>query len=322
VRTVEARGTQFLINGEPFYFRGFGKHEDATVRGRGHDDVLMVHDFELMKWMGANSFRTAHYPYAEEVLDYADRHGVVVIDEAAAVGLNLKTTISPSQSGRLTYGDHAISEATHRAHLQSIRELIGRDRNHPSVVLWSIANEPESGVPAAREYFAPLFAEARKLDPTRPVTFANVMGEAPGQCQLSGLADVIMVNRYYGWYTHLGDLTAAEAVLEGELRQWAAQYRKPIIISEYGADTLPGLHSMLDAPWSEEYQVQFLEMCHRVFDRIDAVAGEHIWNFADFATRPAIIRVDGNRKGLFTRDRQPKAAAFAVRRRWTTEGKR
>jgi len=126
-----------------------------------------------------------------------------------------------------------------------------------------------------------------------------------------------MVNRYYGWYTHPGDLAGAEAVLEGELRQWAAQHRKPIIISEYGADTLPGLHSILAVPWSEEYQVRYLEMCHQVFDRVDEVVGEHIWNFADFATRPAIIRVGGNRKGLFTRDRQPKAAAFAVRRRWT-----
>ena len=319
VRTAEVRGTQFLINGEPFYFRGFGKHEDTAVRGRGHDDVQMVHDFELMKWMGANSFRTAHYPYAEEVLDYADRHGVVVIDETAAVGLNLKMTISRSQSATQTYSDQTVSQATQRVHLRAVQELIERDRNHPSVVLWSIANEPESGLPAAREYFAPIFARARELDPTRPVTFANVMGETPGKCQLAELADVIMVNRYYGWYTHPGDLAGAEAILEGELRQWATQHRKPVIISEYGADTLPGLHSILDVPWSEEYQVRYLEMCHQVFDRIDEVAGEHIWNFADFATRPAIIRVGGNRKGLFTRDRQPKAAAFAVRRRWTSD---
>jgi beta-glucuronidase len=317
VRTAEVRGTQFLINGEPFYFRGFGRHEDAPVRGRGHDDVLMVHDFELMKWIGANSFRTAHYPYAEEVLDYADRHGVVVIDETAAVGLNLKMTISRSRSGAETYSDQTVSPVTQRAHRLAIRELIERDRNHPSVVMWSIANEPESGLPAAREYFAPLFASARELDPTRPVTFANVMGEGPGKCQLAELADVIMVNRYYGWYTNLGDLGGAQAVLEGELRQWAAQHGKPIIVSEYGADTLPGLHAILDVPWSEEYQVRYLEMCHQVFDRIDEVVGEHIWNFADFATRPAIIRAGGNRKGLFTRDRQPKAAAFAVRRRWT-----
>lgn len=81
IRTVSVEGARLLINGEPFYFTGFGKHEDAAVRGKGHDDALMVHDFALMKWMGANSFRTSHYPYAEEVLDFADRNGIVVIDE-------------------------------------------------------------------------------------------------------------------------------------------------------------------------------------------------------------------------------------------------
>ena len=83
MRTVEVRGTEFLINGEPFYFTGFGKHEDTAVRGKGHDNAYLVHDFQLMDWIGANSFRTSHYPYAEEVLEFADRHGIVVIDETA-----------------------------------------------------------------------------------------------------------------------------------------------------------------------------------------------------------------------------------------------
>ena len=64
-------------------------HEDTALRGKGHDDARMVRDFALLKWIGANSFRTSHYPYAEEVLDYADRHGLLVIDEAPAVGLHL-----------------------------------------------------------------------------------------------------------------------------------------------------------------------------------------------------------------------------------------
>ena len=88
IRTVRVDGMRFLINGEPFYFTGFGKHEDSPVRGKGHDNAFMVHDFALMDWLGANSFRTSHYPYAEEVLEYADRHGIVVIDETPAVGIN------------------------------------------------------------------------------------------------------------------------------------------------------------------------------------------------------------------------------------------
>ena len=90
VRTVEVGGIEFLINGEPFHFTGFGMHEDiAVARQRPQRRAIMLHDFELLKWIGANSFRTSHYPYAEDVLDYADRHGIVLIDETAAVGLNM-----------------------------------------------------------------------------------------------------------------------------------------------------------------------------------------------------------------------------------------
>ncbi|GAP59819.1 beta-glucuronidase [Arthrobacter sp. Hiyo1] len=89
------------------------------------------------------------------------------------------------------------------------------------------------------------------------------------------------------------------------------------MMSEYGADTIAGLHSVLDTPWTEEFQAGFLAMNHRVFDRIPSFVGEHVWNFADFGTGPAIHRVDGNKKGVFTRDRRPKTAAFALRERWT-----
>ena len=79
---------------------------------------------------------------------------------------------------------------------------------------------------------------------------------------------------------------------------------------------LPGLHEVLPQPWTEDYQVELLEMSHRVFDRIETVVGEHVWNFADFATAPGIMRVGGNSKGVFTRERKPKAAAHLLRRRW------
>ncbi len=316
IRTVEVRGTQFLVNGEPFRFRGFGKHEDAPFRGKGHDDVLMVHDFALMNWCGANSFRTSHYPYAEEVLDYADRHGIVVIDEVAAVGQNL--ALIGGVSGRQmapTFSPETISEAGRQTHAQAIRELVARDKNHPSVVLWSITNEPDSATEAAEEYFRPLFELTRELDPTRPVGHVNVFLAPHGEDRLAPYSDVVMLNRYFGWYAFTGDLDTAETVWQAELDEWAAD-GKPIIVTEYGADTLAGLHSVTPQPWSEEYQVEFLEMNHRVFDRVEAVVGEHVWNFADFATTSGITRVDGNKKGVFTRDRRPKAAAFTLRRRW------
>jgi beta-glucuronidase len=317
VRTVAVDGHRFLINGEPFHFTGFGKHEDFAVHGRGYDPVVMVHDFGLFEWLGANSFRTSHYPYDEAFLDYADRHGFVVIDETAAVGLNLNTgtPILGETEGLATYSDATISDRTQDVHREAIRELIARDKNHPSVVIWSIANEPDSIPPEARAYFEPLVEETRRLDPTRPVAFANFMLATPERDVVSDLFDVLLLNRYFGWYAQTGDLVAAEQALEAELREWA-QRGKPIVMTEYGADTQAGLHSMTAEPWSEEFQVEFLAMYHRVFDRVDAVVGEQMWNFADFATTSGIMRVDGNKKGVFTRDRRPKAAAHALRRRW------
>jgi len=317
IRTVRVDGPRFLINDEPFHFRGFGKHEDAAVRGKAHDNVFMIHDFSLMEWLGANSFRTSHYPYAEEVLEYADRHGIVVIDETAAVGINSGLAAGAfGAEPHTTFSADTINEVTQEAHRRAVRELIARDKNHPCVVLWSIANEPESVTPESRAYFEPLAAETRRLDPTRPIGFVNVMLSTPDVDVLTDLFDVVMLNRYYGWYVNPGDLASAEAALDAEISSWVAAYDKPILFTEYGADTYPGVHDWVPAPWSEEYQAELLAMSHRVFDRYDAVVGEHIWNFADFATAPGVMRVDGNKKGVFTRERRPKSAAYVLRRRW------
>lgn len=317
VRTVEVRGHEFLINGEPFYFTGFGKHEDAAIRGKGHDDAYMVHDFQLLEWTGANSFRTSHYPYAEDVLDFADRHGIVVIDETAAVGLNMGVVGGMSGTPPFpTFSEQYAGAATHAAHAQHLRELISRDKNHPSVVMWSVANEPASNEDGAREYFEPLVELVREMDPTRPITYSLVMFATFENDQIIDLFDVVSMNRYYGWYVSTGDLQTAEMYLEGDIKGWVGRTGKPIMMTEYGADTQPGLHSVWDQAWTEEYQADLLEMYHRVFDRFPEFVGEQVWNFADFATSNGIHRVDGNKKGVFTRDRRPKSAAFALRRRW------
>ncbi|MGA8015976.1 MAG: beta-glucuronidase [Candidatus Dormiibacterota bacterium] len=320
IRTVAVEGRRFLINGRPFHFRGFGRHEDADARGRGHDDALMVRDFALMDWLGANSFRTSHYPYAEEEMEYADRHGVVVIDEVPAVGLHLRLGMNRDRKGRPTFGAATLAQGAQAAHLQAIRELIARDRNHPSVVMWSLANEPDSTDPVARAYFEPLVAESRWLDPTRPICFANTPDHAsPGRDEISDLFDVLCLNRYFGWYVDTGDLVSAERHLEADLLAWSEGYAKPLVITEYGADAVAGMHSVASAPWTEEFQRDLLAMCHRVFDRVGAVVGEQVWNLADFATGPAVHRVEGNRKGIFTRDRRPKLAAELLRQRWRRE---
>jgi beta-glucuronidase len=316
VRTVRVAGNQFLINEQPFYFTGFGMHEDHVVKGKGHDNAFLVNDFQLLKWVGANSFRTSHYPYAEEVMDYADRHGIVIIDETAAVGLNQSFSSMFGGPKLPTFGPETANEKTQANLLQAVRELIARDKNHPSVVMWSITNEAETGSQEAVEFFKPAIELARELD-SRPVTYINVMTEPFGKCLVAPLVDVICLNRYWGWYEDHADLDNAKIHLEAELKGWTDKYNVPIIITEYGADTVAGAHSIHGLPWSEEYQTAFLDASHEIFDKFPGVVGEHVWNFADFQTKPGIFRVLGNKKGVFTRDRQPKAAAHNLRARWT-----
>ncbi len=313
VRTVSVRGTEFLINGKPFYFKGFGKHEDAAIRGRGLDEVLNVKDISLIKWIGANSFRTSHYPYSEEMMYLCDREGIVVIDETPAVGINLNFGAAAGGTPVDTY--KAIRTKEH--HTEVIRDMIARDKNHACVVMWSIANESDTTTfpDSALDYYKPLYDVAHSADPqNRPVTIVGVQNEYSKDKTLP-ITDVICLNRYYGWYIYGGDLAAAKQALSIELDYWE-QFGKPLMFTEYGADTIAGFHSATPVMFTEEYQADFYKATHEITDRYPFFIGEQVWNFADFATVQGIMRVVGNKKGLFTRDRQPKLAAHYFKKRW------
>ncbi|WP_206166721.1 beta-glucuronidase [Mammaliicoccus sciuri] len=315
VRSIEVKNGQFLINGEPFYFKGFGKHEDTYYHGRGLNEVSNIQDLNLMKWIGANSFRTSHYPYSEEMMRLADEQGVVVIDETTAVGvhLNFSAALDGSQNT-----DTWKKIRTKEDHEQVIKELIARDKNLACVVMWSIANEPDSASLGAKEYFEPLVNLAKELDPqNRPCTIVTLLNSLPDVCQVQDLVDVLCLNRYYGWYVQSGDLEAAKEALRQELDGWLEkQPDKPIMFTEYGADTVVGLHAIDDIMFTEEYQVKYYEANHEIIDQCPNFVGEQVWNFADFETSNGVIRVQGNRKGIFTRERRPKAVAHYFRKRW------
>lgn len=319
IRTVKVEGTDFLINGRPFYFKGYGKHEDTFPNGRGLNEPMNVKDISIMKWQGANSFRTSHYPYSEEMMRLCDEEGIVVIDETPAVGVNLQFGGGANMGGeRVKTFDPVNGVQTFSHHKEVVRDLIARDKNHACVVMWSIANEPDSGAESAYDYFAPLFALAKECDPQkRPCTLVSVMmPDAPNKDCSAALSDVICLNRYYGWYVGGGDLEGAEQLLRAEMEQWKEK-GKPVMFTEYGADTVMGLHDTVAVMFTEEYQVEYYKMNNRVLDACRFVMGEQTWNFADFATSQGIMRVQGNKKGMFTRDRKPKLAAHYFRDRWT-----
>jgi beta-glucuronidase len=305
VREIRVAGTRLLLNGKPVYLQGFGKHEDAFAVGKGLFLPLMVKDFQIMKWIGANSFRTSHYPYAEEMMYYADQKGILVIDEVPAVSLDFR----------------CVNTETLRNHKEFIRRLIERDGNHPSVIIWALGNEPnlvgetDYGNGKGKTYWKEIFAHARDLDDTRPMVVPNCLRAGIGDPALE-FSDILCLNRYYGWYEYPGRLDRAVAALSEELDEIHRRYHRPVMMTEFGADTIPGLHSIADQMFTEEFQERLLSSYIAVIRSKEYTVGEHVWNFADFRTPQNLRRVMLNMKGVFTRSRNPKMAAFALRKLW------
>jgi beta-glucuronidase len=321
IRTIAVEGERLLLNGEPVKLVGFGRHEDFPVVGKGLLPALIVKDYALMRWIGANSFRTSHYPYSEQMMDLADRLGFLVIDETPAVGL--------------FFFEEGL-EKRNRICQQMIREMIDRDKNHPSVIMWSVANEPHTARPEARQAYYrdltvidhPSRPEAvasfkaqielvRDLDSTRPVTLVSHEGALE---ESFAFVDVVCLNRYCGWYSQSGQIDLGLDVLDREIELVHQLYPKPFILSEFGTDTIPGHHAQPPEMFSEEYQAEFLTKQIQLTNAKPFVVGQHIWNMCDFKTAQGVQRVGAyNYKGVFTRDRRPKLAAHRVRALWRGE---
>src|SRR6266545_3043155 len=253
IRTIAVQGKQVLLNGQPVTLNGFGRHEDFIASGKGLNLPLLVKDYQLMRWTGATSYRTSHYPYSEEEMQLADRAGFLIIDEIPAVSLQFEDT----------------------------------------------AVLPEPGVDdVGKQFLDKLVQHARQLDPTRLVTVVGLMG---GPNEWLDTSDVICINRYWGWYTDGGELPKGIQKIDEELDHIWQALGRPVIVTEFGADTVAGLHGEPAVMFSEEYQANFIRGYLEVAAKKDFVVGMQVWNFADFAAVQGINRVGGlNLKGVFT----------------------
>ena len=306
-------GSEILLNGKRVFLKGFGRHEDFAVSGRGQNDAVMVRDNALLKWTGANSYRTSHYPYSEEEMRLADREGFLVIDEIPAVSLHFDD-----------------GEENVRARLaqcrKDVRDLVARDKNHPSVVLWSVSNEAmtprldlSGGAtpkvdPVSTAFLKELIDLAHELRRDAARDARGGHGRAHGVAGARGRG---VAQPRLGLDAQPANLEAARAMLENELDAVHAPLAKPIVITEFGADTLPGFHSTDELMWSEEFQVAFLRTYLDLVATKDYVAGMHVWNLADFRTSQGILRPGTlDHEGVFAREREQKIAARFLRERW------
>lgn len=135
--------------------------------------------------------------------------------------------------------------------------------------------------------------------------------------RIAHLCDFIVWNRYFAWYENHGHLEDIEPQLRADAQAWRNAFPdKPLMLAEFGADAVAGFHSDPPVTFSEEYQAETIRIFCETTDTLPYIVGEHVWNLCDFMTKQGLTRVMGNRKGVHTRDREPKLAAHYLRQRW------
>lgn len=298
-RTVEVRGTRLYLNGEPFYMKGFNRHEDYAVDGCAVTLQHIVQDMDLMQDMNANAVRTCHYPNDERFLDLCDERGIFVWEENHARGFVLEQMQNPNFERQCE---------------DCIREMIENHYNHPSIVIWGILNECASETEDGRRMYADQYAQIRSMDRSRPVTSATCR-HFTDICL--DLPDVVSFNMYTKWYED--DDIADRNEREIEWIRKSGGEDKPIIVSEVGAAAMYGYRDRSMCKWSEEYQAQLLRDSLEVYMNDDRISGVFIWQFADcrvtaeggwFASRARCH----NNKGIVDEYRRPKLAYDTVKK--------
>lgn len=299
-RTVQARGTQILLNGRPIFLRGISIHEEApTLARRAYSAEDARTTLGWVKELNGNFARLAHYPHNEAMVRAADEMGVLLWTEVPVYW-----TIDWTNPGTLASAKRQLSE------------MITRDRNRAAIILWSVANEtPRDTSPDGPRlrFLHALVDQARALDSTRLVTAAlehhyegahTIVIDDP----LGQFLDVLGNNEYLGWYD--GPPEKADSV------QWRSGFGKPVIMSEWGGGARQGLHGSDQAVFTEEYQERLYRRQVAMLARIPFLAGTSPWILKDFRSprRPLPdIQDYFNRKGVVS-DRGEKKKAFFVLR--------
>lgn len=297
-RQVIVDGKDILMNGSKLRIKGLCRHEDHPQFGCALPYAAMAADLELMKHLGANSVRTAHYPNDELFLDLCDEQGILVWEENHARGLseeNMKNSNFEPQA------EHVIIE------------MIQAHYNHPAIYIWGILNECASDTEYGRECYRKQFELIKKLDKSRPHSFASCKFKTDISF---GLPDVVSYNIYPLWYHD----TPADEYLD-DLYKWVQNETdgasKPFMITEIGAGGIYGYRHPSHVKWTEEYQAETLEKQIKAVLEYKDCVGIYIWQFCDiriseewFGGRPRTM----NNKGVLDEYRRPKLSYEVVKR--------
>lgn len=293
-RTIAVSGDRILLNGKPIFLRGVSIHAEAPIRsGRAWSEKDVRTLLGWAKELHCNFVRLPHYPHDERMTRLADKFGILVWSEIP-VYWDIDWT-----------NPHTLQIAQ-----QQLHEMIRRDRDKASVILWSMSNETPNK-PQRTAFIEKLIAQARKEDPTRLITSAFVTPfhnkVATLDDPLAADLDVLGYNEYIGWYTDTPESASQY--------RWKDPLHKPLIISEFGGGAKAGMHGPATERFTEEYQASIYKNQFLMFRHIPFLCGMSPWILMDF--RSPTRQLPGiqdlyNRKGLVSNTGERKKAFFVL----------
>lgn len=295
-RKIEVRGIDILLNGKPVFLKGISIHEESPLTGgRAHslDDAEQL--LNSAKELGCNFVRLAHYPHNENMTRLADKMGLLIWSEIPVYWTILWD-----------------NPETYNLASQQLSEMITRDKNRASVIIWSVANETPRSQSRLR-FLTNLISQAKEIDPTRLISAATELTYQERAItvddRLSEYLDVIGANEYLGWYSYSID--------EIKEFKWSSNFDKPLIITEFGGGALYGLHGDEQTRWTEEFQNAIYREQIGMLQKIKFLKGMSPWILYDFRSprRPLPhIQDYFNRKGLISNDGNKKEAFYTLQK--------
>jgi len=289
-RQIERRGTEILLNGAPLFLRGISVHEDDARLGKVTNDDDLRRRFDHARELGCNYLRLAHYPHHERAAELADELGFLLWEEIPVY-----------------WAIDFDNPATYRDADNQLRELIKRDRNRASVIIWSVGNEnPDTD--ARLDFMKGLAETCKELDPSRLTSAACLVNHARNRIEdrLAAHIDIIGLNEYYGWYEeNFEDLAAIGENSDPD---------RPVVISETGADGVIGEKGPERGLFSEAYMADVYTKQIATLRQLDYIKGMSPWILYDFRVerRQNIFQNGYNHKGLIAADKKTKKKAFHI----------
>lgn len=289
-REFSVNGMELLLNGKPIFLKGISCHEDSIANGKALSDEERIENIRTAKELGCNYIRAAHYPHSEKMAMLADELGILLWEEIPV------------------YWDvHFHDEDTYQDAENQLREMICRDYNRASVIIWSVGNENED-TDDRLKFMGKLVACAHKLDRTRAVSAACLVNFRKNAIEdrLEEHLDIIGLNEYCGWYTP--DMDMLPALFAN------SHPAKPVIITEFGADACAGHRGTAADKGTEDCQAYIYEKQIETIRQIPYIKGMSPWILKDFRCprRTAVTQKYFNTKGLVSADGKHRKMAFYV----------